>query len=1286
LIGAAGAGSDIRNVGLTGGNVLGGAGTGGLVGSNTSGNISNSYNTGAVIGGAGTGGLVGTNVDGAISRSYSTGSVTGEAYTGGLVGSTTTGPISDSYATGNVIGGPITRAAGIGGLVGTVTTGNLTNNHATGNVTGAAGTGGLAGTVTTATVSNNYATGSVTGAAGTGGLIGTITTGTITGSFAMGTVNGAAYTGGLVGSTTGPINNSFASGAVTAPAYLGGLVGTTTSNIDTSFATGSVTGAGTDVGGLAGSAAGGVINNTYASGDVSGVTNVGGLIGATTNKVSNSYVSGKVSNSGTVLTTTGGMFGTSTVALFNNFWDNSIYGALTPPDPIGSKAAGTVPAAGITGLTRAQLTSSNFPTASANSTWDFTNTPPIWLMQAGYTPILNQTIATFTVTANDVSKSYDGKVYSGGYSASYANAPAGFVNKGVTYTGEALTATNAGTYTITPVLLDNPQYLVKYVNGTLTINKAITSAVSMAGTRAYDGTAVVAANIFTLTGMLNGDTLGLTGAGTVADKNVGADKAVTLGTLALTDAVSGTGLASNYTFVGGTQTATITAANVTAAATRAYDGTFKVNAGLFSLAGLASGETLGLSGEATVDSKDAAIIPQAVSLNTLALTNTSTAKASNYVLASGAAVITPAQLTGNVSAYSKVYDSNITAAPVLNITGGLIGAETVLATGVATFNSKDVTSANLITFTSTQLLNGENGGLASNYALPANGRFAQGQSLGAIITARPLTITATSTGDKTYNGITGATVTLSSDALSGDKIVASTAPNFNGGAYVVMSYDENTRVTKVSITNSAANFVDKNVGTGKDILVTGLTATGLDASNYALTKTTATTTGNIVAKEITVAALGKNKVYDATNNDLVTLSSIGQDGKVGVVLGDWVTFSSASATFDAGKNVGSDKAVSVSGISASGLDANNYTLANTAATTKATITPKVIVVTAAGIAKEYDGTLTDEVTLASTGVLSVAGVQDAIGFSKTSAVFATKTVGVSKAVTVSGITLTGTDKGNYTLSNTTAKTTATITQKLIEVSALGANKVYDGKLLDTVTLSGAGLVLGDTVTFSKTSANFANKNVGENKLVTVSGIRLSGLDGANYKVNTTTTTTANITPKPITVTATGINKVYDGLLDDKVTLRATGMISGDAYGLSSTSALFADKNVGIGKVVTVNGITLTGVNAGNYTISNLNKTATTTATITPKPIMVTATGTDKAHDGNVIDSVALSSLGLVAGDDLLFQKTKASFSNSAVGNGKVVTVIGISASGGADLLNYKLLNTTARTTASITSP
>ena len=55
----------------------------------------------------------------------------------------------------------------------------------------------------------------------------------------------------------------------------------------------------------------------------------------------------------------------------------------------------------------------------------------------------------------------------------------------------------------------------------------------------------------TLSGLQGGETLTLGGSGTVASANVGTGKAITLGSLSLSN---GTGTASNYTLTGGTHT------------------------------------------------------------------------------------------------------------------------------------------------------------------------------------------------------------------------------------------------------------------------------------------------------------------------------------------------------------------------------------------------------------------------------------------------------------------------------------------------------------------------------------------------------------------------------------------------------------------------------------------------------------------------------------------------------------------------------------------------------------
>jgi hypothetical protein len=88
--------------------------------------------------------------------------------------------------------------------------------------------------------------------------------------------------------------------------------------------------------------------------------------------------------------------------------------------------------------------------------------------------------------------------------------------------------------------------------------------------------------------------------------------------------------------------------------------------------------------------------------------------------------------------------------------------------------------------------------------------------------------------------------------------------------------------------------------------------------------------------------------------------------------------------------------------------------------------------------------------------------------------------------------------------------------------------------------------------------------VGTGKPVSVSGISISGADAGNYTFNTTASATADITARVLTVSATGINKVYDGTAVATVTL-SDDRVSGDVFTTSYTSASFSDKNVGTGK-------------------------------------------------------------------------------------------------------------------------
>jgi hypothetical protein len=123
--------------------------------------------------------------------------------------------------------------------------------------------------------------------------------------------------------------------------------------------------------------------------------------------------------------------------------------------------------------------------------------------------------------------------------------------------------------------------------------------------------------------------------------------------------------------------------------------------------------------------------------------------------------------------------------------------------------------------------------------------------------------------------------------------------------------------------------------------------------------------------------------------------------------------------------------------------------------------------------------------------------------------------------------------------------------------------------------------------------------------VTLTGASLGGAQAGNYTLTSVGTTTANITARQLTITATGVNKVYDGTTTATVTL-SDNRVPDDVFTTSYTTATFSDKNIGIDKVVSVTGITKSGKDADNYTA---NTTASTTANITALCITVTPTGT-----------------------------------------------------------------------------
>jgi filamentous hemagglutinin family protein len=224
----------------------------------------------------------------------------------------------------------------------------------------------------------------------------------------------------------------------------------------------------------------------------------------------------------------------------------------------------------------------------------------------------------------------------------------------------------------------------------------------------------------------------------------------------------------------------------------------------------------------------------------------------------------------------------------------------------------------------------------------------------------------------------------------------------------------------------------------------------LTSATYANIKGTITVT----PKQLTVTGAIEDKVYDGTTS--ATVAPAGSGLLIGLAGNQLLNVTYTSAAF-ASKNAGTDQTVNITAVLSNGANggkASNYTIANT---TTATIDPKAVTGTATGNDKVYDGTTGETVS----GQVSGAVASDAVSLSVASAQFTDPNAGQGKAVSASGLTLTGTDASNYVLQNSSLQTTATITPRPLILS--GAKPADGTTAVPIADLTVTNLVAGDAV-------------------------------------------------------------------------------------------------------------------------------------------------------------------------------------------------------------------------------
>ncbi|WP_041766468.1 YDG domain-containing protein [Psychromonas ingrahamii] len=837
--------------------------------------------------------------------------------------------------------------------------------------------------------------------------------------------------------------------------------------------------------------------------------------------------------------------------------------------------------------------------------------------------------------------------------------------------------------------------------------KALTATVA-APSKIYDGNGTAAPTLSITAGLVGAETLGVNGTASFNSNNVADANLVTVDTTTLTNGDNG-GLAGNYSLVGGqTVAASITAKALTAtvaAPSKIYDGNGTAAPTLSITAGLVGAETLGVNGTASFNSKNVADA-NLVTVDTTTLTNGDNGGlAGNYSLVGGqtvAASITAKALTATVATPSKIYDGNGTATPTLSITAGLVGAETLGVNGTASFNSKKVADANLITVDTTALTNGSNGGLAGNYSLVS------GQTVAASITAKALTATVAAPS-KIYdgNGTAAPTLSITAGLVGAETLGVNGTASFNSnnvadanlvtidtttltngsngglaGNYSLASgqavaanitakdvtvnatannktYDGNTTAALTDITfngligtealDLSGQFSDQNAAANKGVTVAGVdTTTGL-ASNYNITNPTGLT-ADITAKDVTVNATANNKTYDGDN--VAALTNITFNGLIGSEALD------LSGQFS-DQNAAANKGVTVTGVDTTTGLASNYNITNPTGLV-ADITAKDLTVNATANNKTYDGNTVAALTdITFSGLIGTEALD-------LSGQFSDQNAAANKGVTVAGVDTTNGLASNYNITSPTGLT-ADITAKDVTVNATANNKTYDGDAVAALTnITFNGLIGSEALDLS---GQFSDQNAATNKGVTVAGVDTTTGLASNYNITNPTGLTADITAKDVTVNATANNKTYDGDNVAALTnITFNGLIGSEALDLSGQ---FSDQNAAANKGVTVAGFDTTTGLASNYNITNPTGL---TADITAKDVTVNATANNKTYDGNTTAALTDITFNGLIGSEAL--DLSGQFSGQNVAANKGVTVAGVDTTTGL-ASNYNITNPTS---------
>ncbi|MCA3566411.1 MBG domain-containing protein, partial [Bradyrhizobium sp.] len=705
---------------------------------------------------------------------------------------------------------------------------------------------------------------------------------------------------------------------------------------------------------------------------------------------------------------------------------------------------------------------------------------------------------------------------------------------------------------------------------------------------------------------VNSETISLTAGSATASSANAATYAGTTITGATISVTGGNALASNYT-VPTTGSLTINPALLTITGTKSYTGTTGFVTGQLSVTGAVNSETVSLTaGTGASSSANAGTYAGSTITGATISVTGGNALASNYTVpTTGSLSITAALLT--ITGTKSYTGTTGFTTGQLSVTGGVNGETIALTAGTGTSSSANAATYAGSTITGATVSVTGGNALASNYSVPTTGS----------LTISPALLTIT--GTKTYDGSTGFTTGQ-----------LSVTGGVNGETIAL------TAGTGTSSSANAATYAGSTI-TGATVSVTGGNAL---ASNY-----TVPTTGSLTIdkRTLTVALTGTvSKTYDG-NDGVSNLTTANYTlGNFASGEGSGSTVTKTTGTYN-NANAGTGKQVSVTlaggDFTLSGANLANYNLpTGTVVGNIGTINPKALTAVLVGsITKVYDANTSATVGSANYSLSGFIG-GDGATVSKTAATYDTANVGTGKTVTVSGL-VSGefTATGGALLSNYTLPTSATgaigaITQKALTVAADNKSKTF-GQTDPALTYTATGFVGGDTVA-----------------LMTGALTRVTGENAGTYAINQGTLTAGGnyaitFTPGVFTINPAGVTLTYSignttnvyGSLPTVGAVTLTGVQGADVVNPvvtvtnASNQAVTLATTTGVG-TYTARVTSLTGANAGNYTITNSGSTAGT-ITVTPATLTVIADNKTKVF-GQTDPALTFTGSGLKNSDTL----------------------------------------------------